>query len=92
MGGAQTCQVERGGISSMLVAAVNVLRGKELLHPVQVPPLGGIEEGHLPPEEVHQVSILVLDHLQGGQVILVLTVGIRTILHKKSDGEEDGVG
>ena len=77
----------------MLVAAVNVLRGKELLHPVQVPPcLAGIEEGHLPPEEVHQVSILVLDHLQGGQVILVLTVGIRTILHKESDGEEDGVG
>lgn len=78
--GVQTCQVERGGVSAMLVPAVDVLRSQEFLDSVQVTLLGSIKKGSLSPEQVNQITILVLDYLQRCQVVLVLTIWVSTIL------------
>ena len=80
MTSAQTCQVERGGVSAILVPAVDVLRGQELLDPVQVTLLGGIKKGSLSPEQVNQITVLVLDHLQRCQVVFVLTISVSAML------------
>ena len=52
-----TSKVQRCGVSPMFVLAVDVFRCGELPHTIQVPLLGGIQEGRVSSEQVSNVAV-----------------------------------
>ncbi len=84
-----TSQMQWRGVPPMLVLAVDVLLGGQLLHSIQVALLGCLEQSHLPSQQVGYVTVLlVLDHVQRSQVVTVTAVQISTILG--GEGSEKG--
>lgn len=75
--------MQRGGISPLLVSAVDVLSSEKLLHAIQVPLLGCIQQSTVPPQQVRQVTLLLLHQVQTGQVVPVPTIHIRSMLREK---------
>lgn len=51
--------MEGGGVTALLVSAVDVLAGEQFFDTVQVSLLSSIEESTVPPQQVSQVTLLV---------------------------------
>ena len=78
-----TSQVQWGGVPPSLVPAVDVTGRDQLPHAVDVPVLGGIEEGRVPPEEVRYVPVLLrLHHVQRSQVVPIATIHVCAVLEE----------
>ena len=72
--------MQRGGVAALCVPAVDVLRGAELLHASQAALLGGVQQGGVPPQQVLDVRVPVLHHVQGHVSVTILLGGIRSML------------
>lgn len=75
-----TCEVQRGGVASLRVAAVNVVRATQLLHPRQAAFLGCVQQGGVSTQQVLDVGVAVFDQVQRRVPISVLLGGVGTVL------------
>ena len=81
-----TCKMEEGGVSSLLIATVDVLWSEEFLDSVEVSLLGSIQESRVPSQEVGEVTLLFLHQVQRCEVVPVPTVNICSMLHRLREG------
>lgn len=79
--------MQRCGVASLRVAAVNVVRAAQLLHPGQAALLGCVQQGGVSAQQVLDVGVSVLDQVQGRVPISVLLGGVGAVLQgNKSRG------
>lgn len=75
-----TCQVQRGGVTTLRVAAVDVVGAAELLHAGQAALLGCVQQGGVPAQQVLDVRVSVFDQVQGRVPVPVLLGGVGAVL------------
>jgi hypothetical protein len=64
----------------MLITAVDILWSDKFLDSVEVPLLGGVQQGIVTTQQVSNITIVTLHHVQWGQVVTVTTVNISSML------------
>lgn len=96
--------MQRGGVASLRVAAVDVVGAAQLLHPRQAALLGCVQQGGVSTQQVLDVGVAVLDQVQRRVPISVLLGGVGTVLGGgveqsvfnetgvEADGRDDGGG
>lgn len=78
-----TCEVERRGVASLCVSAVDVLWGAELLHSGQAALLGSVQQGGVTPQQVLNVCVSIFDHVQRHVAVAVLLGWVGAVLNKR---------
>lgn len=78
-----TCEVQRGGVASLRVAAVNVVWAAQLLHPGQAALLGCVQQGGVAAQQVLDVGVPVFDQVQRRVPISVLLGGVGAVLEEE---------
>ena len=79
-----TCEVERCGVASLCVSAVDILWGAELLDSGQAALLCSVQQGSVAPQQVLDVCVAVLHHVQRHVAITVLLGGVGSVLNRSN--------
>lgn len=77
-----TCKVERCGVASLCVSAVNVLRGAEFLDSGQAALLSSIQQGGITPQQVLDVCVSIFHHVQRHVAVTVLLGWVGSMLNR----------
>lgn len=72
--------MQRGGVTTLRVAAVDVVGAAELLHAGQAALLGCVQQGGVPAQQVLDVRVSVFDQVQGRVPVPVLLGGVGAVL------------
>lgn len=75
--------MQRRGVASLRVAAVNVVGAAQLLHPGQAALLGGVQQGGVPAQQVLDVGVSVFDQVQRRVPVSVLLGGVGAVLQEE---------
>lgn len=78
-----TCKVQWCGVPALCVSAVDVFRAAEFLHSSQTALLGGIQQGGVSTQQVLDVRVSVLHHVQSHVAITVLLRWVSAVLKKE---------
>lgn len=78
-----TCQVQRCGVASLRVSAVDVLWRAELLDSGQAALLGSVQQGGVAPQQVLDVRVAVFDHIQRHVAVSILLRRVGAVLNKR---------
>lgn len=78
-----TCQVQRRGVASLRVSAVDVFRGAEFLHSGQAALLGSVQQGGVAPQQVLDVCVSIFDHVERHVAVTVLLGRVGSVLNKE---------
>ena len=77
--------MQRSGVASLRVSAVDVLWRAELLDPGQAALLGGVQQGGVAPQQVLDVRVSIFDHVQRHVAVAVLLGGVGSVLNRRYD-------
>lgn len=78
-----TCKVQWCGVPALCVSAVDVFRAAEFLHSSQTALLGGIQQGGVSTQQVLDVRVSVLHHVQSHVAITVLLRWVSAVLKRE---------
>ncbi len=75
-----TCEVQRRGVASLRVSAVDVFWGAEFLNSGEAALLGSVQQGSVAPQQVLDVRVSIFDHVQRHVAVSVLLGWISAVL------------
>lgn len=78
-----TRQVQRCGVSSLRVPAVDVFWRTQLLHSCQAAFLCSVQQSSIAPQQVLDVGVPVFDHVQWDVAIAVLLGRVGSVLRER---------
>lgn len=82
--------MQRRGVASLRVSAVDVLWGTQLLNPGQAALLCRIQQGSVAPQQVLDVRVSIFDHVQGYVAITVFLGRVGAVLNNQVLRETPG--
>lgn len=76
--------MERRGVAPLGVSTVDILRRAKFLHPGEAALLSSVQQGGIPTQQVLDVRVPVLHHVQRDVAVTVLLGGVRAMLKNTS--------
>ena len=81
--------MQRGGIASLRIPAVDVVGAAQLLHPGQAAFLGSIQQRRISSQQVLDISVPILYQVQRRVPVSVLLGGVRPVLEMEIFQDDD---